>query len=67
MQGLFTIDKPKISWFVWVDGKTVPRSSKMAGTWGYDATCTCGWATKTGGATKSYITNEIWFHKFADH
>lgn len=34
---------------------------------GYDAKCACGWETKTGGAIKSCITQEIWNHKYIDH
>ena len=56
----------KISWFVVVDGKLIPRTSSMRGQWGYEAKCSCGWETRTGGAVKSYITGEISFHKFME-
>ena len=56
----------KISWFVVVDGDLLPRQATMRGQWGYEAKCSCGWETRTGGATKGYITSEISFHKFME-
>lgn len=62
----------KIRWFVYAGGwgaplVKIPRQASMRGTWaGYDAECSCGWATRTGGAVKRYITDEIWFHKFQE-
>jgi hypothetical protein len=33
---------------------------------GYDVTCSCGqFETKTGGATRTYIEDELWSHRFA--
>ena len=55
----------RISWFVYAGGERIPRTAKMRGQWGYDVECSCGeFKTRTGGATKSYIENEIWLHKF---
>ena len=56
----------KVSWFVVVDRQLLPHTASMRGQWGYEAKCSCGWETKTGGATKSYITGEISFHKFME-
>lgn len=56
-------DTHKVSWFVYVDGKLIPRTAAMRGTWGYEAQCSCGWATHTGGAVYRYINTEIRFHK----
>lgn len=53
----------RISWFVYVDGKQIPRQATMRGQWGYDVKCSCGWETSTGGAVRSYIEREAWFHK----
>jgi hypothetical protein len=39
----------------------------MIGRWGYEATCTCGWKTRTGGAIKAYIQREIQLHKIIGH
>jgi hypothetical protein len=55
----------KVRWFVWAGGEKIPRTSTMRGFWGYDVECSCGWKTRTGGATKRYITNEVWYHKWS--
>ncbi len=55
----------KITWYVWAGSEKIRRTSRMRGTWGYDVTCSCGWETRTGGAVKRYITDEIYFHKLA--
>jgi hypothetical protein len=55
----------RIRWFTYLDGKRIPRTASMRGFWpGYDATCSCGWDSRTGGATQSYIKVEVWAHKF---
>jgi hypothetical protein len=59
---------PRISWFVWSGGEKLRRTATMRGWWpGYDAECSCGWATNTGGAIRAYIQREVWFHKHIDH
>lgn len=57
------IEGHKISWWVWAGNVKIPRTSHMRGTWGYDATCSCGWKTRSGGAVKQYIQKEIYWHK----
>lgn len=54
----------RIAWWVYIDGQRVRRAAMMRGLWGYDATCSCGWETQTGGAVRSYIDREVWHHKF---
>lgn len=56
--------KHRVRWFVWVGTKRIPREATMRGQWGYDAECSCGWETRTGGAVRSYVEREIWMHKF---
>lgn len=56
--------KHSIRWFVYVDGKRIPRTATMRGTWGYDAVCSCGWDSKTGGAVESYVRNAVADHKW---
>jgi N6-adenosine-specific RNA methylase IME4 len=56
----------RIKWFVWSGGEKMPKTAAMRGTWGYDAECSCGWKTSTGGGTRRHIENEIWFHKFQE-
>jgi hypothetical protein len=55
----------RMTWFVYVDGSKIRRQATMRGQWGYDVECSCGnFTTRTGGATRSYILDEIWSHKF---
>jgi N6-adenosine-specific RNA methylase IME4 len=56
----------RIEWFVWAGGEKMRHTAKMIGTWGWDAQCTCGWATRTGGATKKCVSDEVWLHKFEE-
>jgi hypothetical protein len=49
----------RITWWVWGHGPQgaykIPHSAKMRGTWGWDATCSCGWESRTGGATRGSV------------
>lgn len=46
-------------------GERIPHTASMRGHWpGWDAGCSCGWDTRTGGATKTYVKGEVWYHKF---
>lgn len=59
----------RMSWYVWAwspDGsrERLRHTAKMRGTWGWDVECSCGWKTNTGGATRSYIQDQVYFHKF---
>jgi len=53
----------KITWYVWADGQMIRRQSSMRGQWGYDAKCSCGWESRTGGGTKQYVTEKVQDHK----
>jgi hypothetical protein len=57
-----------VRWFVWADGATrpvrIPHTSMMRGQWGWDATCSCGWESRTGGATRGSVEKAVWGHKF---
>jgi hypothetical protein len=69
-----TSTKHVIKWWVYTGGmdenmrrERIRRTASMRGFWpGYDVECSCGWETKTGGAVKSYIEQEVWSHKW-DH
>lgn len=57
-------------WFVYVgEGATrakIPHTATMRGQWGYDVTCSCGeFETRTGGATRKYIEDELWMHRYS--
>lgn len=62
-----TMKAHRMSWFVYADGQRMPRQSSMRGQWGYDVVCSCGnFETHTGGATKTYIDDEIFAHRFSE-
>jgi hypothetical protein len=52
-----------IRWFVWAGGQKMPHTAMMRGPWGYDAECSCGWKSHTGGATRRCVEDEVWMHK----
>jgi hypothetical protein len=54
----------KISWFVYAGSERIPSTKSMRGTWGYDATCECGWDSKTGGATATAVGRMVNDHKW---
>lgn len=54
----------RISWFVYVGRDRIRHTATMRGLWAYDATCSCGWDSRTGGAVRSYIQGEVDYHKF---
>lgn len=63
--------KHKISWFAYAnawDGSSRVRlrhSASMRGSWdGWDAECTCGWASHTGGAIKARVAEAVADHKW---
>lgn len=61
-----TATEHRITWFAYAGGERIRRTASMRGTWGYDAVCSCGWDTRTGGATKRYITDEVSLHKILE-
>jgi hypothetical protein len=52
-----------IKWFVWAGGERMPHEASMRGAWGYDAECTCGWRSATGGAVKRHVEALVANHK----
>jgi len=62
-----TDTKVTIKWFVYSGNEKIRYESTMRGTWGYDAECSCGWKTVTGGASRSFVEYEVEFHKRYDH
>lgn len=51
-------------WFVYAGDEKIPHVSTMRGLWGYDAECSCGWKTRTGGAIKRAVEDELFLHRF---
>jgi hypothetical protein len=62
-----TATQHKISWWVYAGRERIRRTANMRGTWGYDATCTCGWDSRTGGGLRRYVTERVSDHKRLDH
>ena len=60
-------EKVSIKWFVWSQDVKMPYESSMRGTWGWDATCSCGWQTRTGGAVRSSVLENVRDHKRYEH
>lgn len=55
----------RIRWFGIdpTDGKQIPRNRYMpAKCWGWDAKCSCGWETRTGGAIQERVRESVHFH-----
>ncbi len=55
----------RMRWFVKLGDEMIPHTASMRGHWpGWDVKCSCGWESRTGGATKTAIREAIWLHKF---
>jgi hypothetical protein len=61
---MVTVTDHRIRWFVWAGGQKMPHTAMMAGFWGYDAECSCGWKTRTGGAVRRHVEELVEDHKF---
>lgn len=59
--------RPQIRWFVWAGDQRIPHTRHMAGTWGWDAECECGWYSGTGGATRRSVQTDIDRHRIEAH
>lgn len=56
-------------WYVWAwDGQghseKLLHTATMRGLWGWDVKCSCGWETRTGGATRRSVEQDLWKHRF---
>ena len=67
MKLIATDTKVTIKWFVYAGEEKMRYTSTMRGTWGYDAECSCGWKTSTGGAIKRCVVEDVKWHKIMDH
>jgi hypothetical protein len=63
----------RITWYVWAsnadgDRAKLRHTASMRGRWtGWDATCKCGWQSRTGGAIKASVQRDVWDHKLDVH
>lgn len=54
-------------WFVYSGGERIPHTAQMRGHWpGWDVECSCGWKTKTGGAIRASVENDLWDHRWSE-
>lgn len=54
----------RIRWFVYAaPQQRIPHVATMRGQWGYDAVCSCGWDSRTGGGLRRYVTELVEDHK----
>lgn len=53
----------KARWFVYAGSERIPRTSSMRGMWGYDVVCSCGWDSRTGGATERSVRESLARHR----
>jgi hypothetical protein len=60
-------DTARITWWVYAGDELIRRTASMRGLWDYEAMCSCGWHSKTGGATRRYIAEKVQDHKRWDH
>ena len=60
-------DSIKIQWWVVQDGQRFRHERTMRGKWAFEASCACGWDSKTGGALRNSVKRDVENHKFYDH
>ena len=53
----------RITWWVYAGDERIRSQKSMRGAWGYDATCECGWDSKTGGGTAVSVGRAVNDHK----
>lgn len=53
-----------ITWFVYAGGERMRHQSTMRGFNAWDATCSCGWETRTGGGVRSWVQELVTDHKY---
>ena len=54
----------KIKYWVYAGSELVRHSRQMVGFKGWEASCSCGWKTRSGGALQSWIKREVQWHKW---
>jgi hypothetical protein len=64
-----TMREHRARWFVYIGNRErIPVQSSMRGRWpgGFDVVCSCGeWESRTGGATRRSVADELWSHRFS--
>jgi hypothetical protein len=67
MKLVATDTKVTVKWFVYAGEEKIARNATMRGTWGYDAECSCGYETKTGGGVRTWVADLMEDHKRTAH
>jgi hypothetical protein len=67
MKQVPTNEKVQIKWFVYSMGEKFPKQSRMQGFNAFDAACSCGWESRTGGAIYRCVKEEVELHKAIAH
>lgn len=59
-------DRHVIRWYgILRDGERVPRNGHMkGGDWSWEAVCSCGWESRTGGAIQERIREYVGTHRY---
>ena len=67
MKLVATTETVKIQWFAVMHDGSKMRNNQGFVHNAWDVTCSCGWATKTGGAIRSSVLLEVQNHKRFEH
>lgn len=62
-----TTEKVSIQWFAVLRGGEKMRNVKGFQHNAWDAKCSCGWESRTGGAIKASVKRSVDEHKWFDH
>lgn len=62
-----TTEKVQIKWFAVLSPGVKVRNNAGFIHNAWDVECSCGWATKTGGAITSWMQDEVKSHKIQEH
>lgn len=62
-----TTEKVTIKWFAVLHDGSKMRNNKGFIHYAWDVTCLCGWESRTGGAIRSCIEEEVFYHKMIEH
>jgi hypothetical protein len=59
-----TTTQHKIRWYVYAGGEKHLHQKTMRGYRAWDAECSCGWRSGTGGGLKSAVQEDVQIHKW---
>jgi hypothetical protein len=62
-----TMRAHRARWFVYAGGQKLPHAASMRGHWpGWDVACSCGWESRTGGATRTSVSDALLDHRWSE-